>query len=129
MVRSGPRKPLISSDKISRPRVTETSVTAIGSRKSTRASWDYPQVQCVQIGNDRFTEHPQREKKHKIPKKTLATETKVVETSKHQIRVDTNKGEKKPALLPEDIVGGSKLESRAFFRDNGVAFPKILLDC
>ena len=94
MVRNEPRKPLISSDKISRPRVTETNVTATGPRKSTRVSWEDPQVQRVQIGNDRLTE------KHKIPKKTLAAETKVVETSKQQIGVDTIRGGKKPALLP-----------------------------
>ena len=128
MVRNELRKPLVSIDKISRPRITETSATATGPRQSTRVSREDPQVQRVQSGKDRFIEHLPREKKHTIPKKSIVVEAKVVETSKQQIGIDTRRGGKEPALLPEDIVGGSKLAPRAFFRDNGVAFPKILLD-
>ena len=128
MVRNEPRKPLVSIDKISRSRVTETNVTATGPRKSTRVSLEEPQVKRVQIGKVRFTEHLPREKKHMIPKKTLVTEAKAAETPTLQIGIDTIRGGNKPALLPEDIVGGKRLEPRAFFRDNGVAFPKILMD-
>ena len=128
MVRNEPRKPSVSIDKISRPRVTEASVTTTGPRKSTRVSSEDPQLKRFQIGKDRFTEHIPREKKYTIPKKTIIAETIVAETSKQQVGIDANRGGKETAWLPEDIVGGRKLEPKAFFRDNGVAFPKILLD-
>ena len=124
MVRNELRKPLVSIDKISRPRITETSATATGPRQSTRVSREDPQVQRVQSGKDRFIEHLPREKKHTIPKKSIVAEAKVVETSK-QIGIDTMRGGKEPALSPEDIVGGSKLAPRAFFRDDGIAFPRF----
>ena len=128
MVRNEPRQQLVSTDKISRPRLTTTGVTATGLRKSTRVSLEDPQVKRVQTGKDRFTEQLPREEKLMIPKKTVVAEANAAETSKLQIGIDTNRGRKKPVLLPEDIVGGSRLDPRTFYRGNGVAFPKILLD-